>query len=75
MLRSVDAIVDAVGGTGAAKALAGAEYSSAISNWKTRGKIPTELFFVFSEELARIGKAPPDPAVFGFKAPVDEVGA
>jgi hypothetical protein len=67
MLKSVDAVIDALGGTAAAASLAG-RVGSAASNWRATGRIPAEFFLIFAAELARIGKAA-DPAVFGIKVP------
>lgn len=61
MLTSVDAVIEAVGGTSAAAALAGVG-PPAVSNWKARGAIPSEYFLSFSEAAGKI-----DPRVFGFK--------
>lgn len=65
MLNSVEAIIDALGGTAAAAALAGVGMS-AVSNWKDRGRIPAENFLTFSAALAKESKQA-DPVVFGFK--------
>lgn len=64
MLKSVDEIVEAVGGNAAAASLAGVG-TPAVSNWKARGQIPAEQYFVFLEALKPVGKDL-DPAVFGF---------
>lgn len=65
MLKSVEAIVDAVGGTSAAASLAGVG-KSAVSNWRSRGVIPAEHFLALSDALKARGKRV-DPNVFGFK--------
>lgn len=66
MLTSVDAIVTALGGTTAVASLAGVSLP-AVSNWKVRGRIPTDKFMIFDRALAdRELRA--DPAVFGFDA-------
>jgi hypothetical protein len=65
MLRSVDDIVDALGGTGAAAELVGLG-RSAISNWRARGTIPAENFLTVASELEKRGLEV-DPAAFGFK--------
>lgn len=65
MLRSADAIIDALGGTTAAAELAGVSVS-AVSNWRERRAIPADNFLSFSHALdARGLKA--DPLVFGLK--------
>jgi DNA-binding transcriptional regulator YdaS (Cro superfamily) len=65
MLKSVEAVVEALGGNAATADLAGVGIS-AVSNWKTRRAIPAENFLTFSRALARMGKKV-DPTVFGFK--------
>ncbi len=74
MLTSVEAIVDALGGTVAVSAMAGVTVP-AVLNWKSRRRIPAERYFFFSVELAKAGKAAPDPAVFGFHSPANTVEA
>ncbi len=66
-LGTIDEVVKAVGGRSAAAELAGATSPNAVSNWKARGRIPTELFFVFAEKLKIEGKEA-DPTLFGFPA-------
>lgn len=63
MLGTVEAVIEALGGTAATAALAGCK-SPAVSNWRSRGRIPAELFLVFSEALSGKGKQV-DPALFG----------
>jgi hypothetical protein len=69
MLKSVDAVIDALGGTAAAAALAG-RTGPAASNWRATGRIPAEFFLIFAAALARVGKAA-DPSVYGIKVPND----
>lgn len=70
MLNSIDAVIEAVGGATAAAALAGVSVP-AVSNWKARGRIPPEKFFLFERELAnRMMRA--DRTLFGFDAEVRE---
>lgn len=69
MLETVDAVIDAVGGSAAAASLGGVK-APAVSNWKARGGIPSELYLIFRDELARFGHAA-RPAVFGLKEPVE----
>ncbi len=66
MLKSVEDVVEAVGGTFAAAALTGVT-PPAVSNWKERRFIPSEYFALFSDKLTRLGKEA-DRSVFGFKA-------
>lgn len=61
---TVEAIIEAVGGNGEAASLAHVG-PNAVSNWKARGSIPAELFFVFARRLEAAGKAP-ERALFGF---------
>jgi hypothetical protein len=68
MLRSVEELVDALGGSAAAAELAGVG-ASAVSNWKTNGVIPAEYFLIFSAECAR-REIRFDRRVFGFKREV-----
>lgn len=64
MLKTVDEIVNALGGT-TATALAAEIEPNAVSMWKARGKIPPNRFLVISKLLLRTGHQA-DPAVFGF---------
>lgn len=75
MIESVDAVIDAVGGTSAASRLAGVGLS-AVSNWKSRGRIPAEKFKIFERALARLGTHA-DPKLFGFdvETPAEETSA
>ena len=63
MFETVGDIIDALGGTRAVATLTGFG-SSAVSNWRSRGRIPAELYLVFSEALAALNKRA-DPALFG----------
>lgn len=63
MLETVGSIIDELGGTRAVAALTGFG-SSAVSNWRSRGRIPAELYLVFSQALDMAGKRA-DPALFG----------
>lgn len=66
MLRTVDDVIEAVGGTAKAAALAGVKLP-AVSNWRSRGQIASDKFIIFSTELERIGKTAA-PSVFGLEA-------
>lgn len=72
MLTTVDDVIEALGGTAAVAGLAGVG-SSAVSNWRERGKIAPDNFLLISEALRAKG-AEASPAIFGFKA-VDEARA
>ena len=64
MLQTVDQVIHTLGGTGKTAALLKAT-SPAVSNWKKRGRIPAEFFFVISAALTRKGKSAA-PSLFGF---------
>jgi hypothetical protein len=66
MLRSVDDVVKALGGTVATASLAGVG-KSAVSNWKANGSIPAENFLRLSRALELAGKQV-DPSLFGLKS-------
>lgn len=57
-LTEVDAVVDALGGTGKVAALVGASVAS-VSNWRAAGRMPARTFLIMREALAAIGKAAP----------------
>lgn len=65
MLNTVDEVIEALGGPSEA-AIATAVGSSAVSNWRARGKISQDVFILVRDALAARGKEA-DPAVFGFK--------
>lgn len=64
MLETVDQVIEALGGTFKAAAAVSVG-PSAVSNWKTRGRIPSDRYFVISDALKREGKKVA-PALFGF---------
>lgn len=66
MIESVGALIDELGGTGAVAVLTGFG-SSAVSNWRSRGRIPAELYLVFAGALRGKNKTA-DPALFGMTA-------
>ena len=70
MLKTVDDVISELGGTGATASLARLG-DPAVSNWKARGKIPSDQYMVISEALRAIGKEA-DPAIFGFVPPFTE---
>ncbi len=63
MLGTVGAVIDELGGTASVAALTGLG-SSTVSNWRSRGRIPAELFLVVSGALEGKGKQA-DPSLFG----------
>jgi hypothetical protein len=70
MLTTVEAVIERLGGPAHAAELAGVT-PAAVSNWKARGRIPTEHYMRFSRALAEAG-ADADPAIFGFTAEAAE---
>lgn len=70
MLDTVDALVEAIGGTAATASLAKVG-APAVSMWRAAGSIPSRHFLVFSEELQRRG-LDFDRRIFGFNAPAEE---
>ena len=65
MLKSVDDIIEALGGTSAVAKRAGVS-PSAVSNWRALGSIPAEYFLAFEAWAGERGVRL-DPSVFGFK--------
>lgn len=65
MLRTIDAVIDALGGANKVASLCGVGFT-AVSNWKSRGRIPAEKFMIFSAALDHLGLRA-DPALFGFE--------
>lgn len=63
MLSTVDEVIEAVGGTAAAAGIAGVS-PPAVSNWRGRGRIPSEKFMIFAAALRGLGKEA-SPDVFG----------
>lgn len=68
LLTSVESVLEQIG-PARAQALAGVG-ASALSNWKARGRLPSELFLVFSEELGKADTTA-DPALFGLRQPIE----
>jgi len=64
VLTSVESVIEAMG-VGTAQRLAGVG-ASAVSNWRKRGRLPADLFLVFSDELGKSGTTV-DPALFGLR--------
>ena len=59
MLKSVEQVIEAVGGAKAAASLARVSLQ-AVSNWKSRGRIPADLMPLFALRGVRA-----KPSVFG----------
>lgn len=70
MLTTVDEVIEAMGGGSACASLAGVG-RAAVSNWRERGRFPSDLLFLFSGALAEKGKEA-DPALFGQRLPDGE---
>lgn len=66
MLETVDQVIEAMGGTLRAAEMANVG-ASAVSNWKARGRIPSDRFFLIQAALEPEGKTV-SPALFGFAA-------
>lgn len=67
MLITVEAVIETLGGTFKAAEIAAVQ-PSAISNWKTRKRIPSDYFMLISQELDKRGAAV-SPTIFGFADP------
>lgn len=67
MLTTVESVITALGGTGAVATLTGFG-PTAVSNWKARGRIPSEQFLIVTNALTTRNLAA-DPKVFGFAEP------
>jgi hypothetical protein len=65
-LTTVDEVVDALGGNYSVAILTGYG-KTAVSNWRTRQRIPAENFLLICTTLERIGRRA-DPAVFGMRS-------
>lgn len=76
VLRTPDAVIDALGGTfKAAEKLR--RTPQAVSNWRLRQRIPSELFLSVSDALQAEGKTAA-PEVFGMAVPdegADEIAS
>jgi DNA-binding transcriptional regulator YdaS (Cro superfamily) len=64
MLESVDEVIEALGGTQRSAEQLGV-LPTAVSNWKARGKIPSDKFLVISGALRERGKKV-SSTIFGF---------
>ena len=65
MLKTTDQIIDALGGTVATARICGVS-SPTVSNWRMRGGIPPERYFVITAALEAAGKPSPSKNLFGF---------
>lgn len=63
MIDTVDALIEALGGNARVATLTGRR-SSAISNWRKRGRVPAELSRVIERALGEKGQQAA-PALFG----------
>ena len=64
-LSTIDEVIDALGGTAKAGAIARVRPST-ISMWKARKRIPATTFLVFQGELRRLGLRA-DPSLWGMQ--------
>lgn len=65
MINSVDDIVTALGGVKSVSELTGVG-STAVSNWKARGRIPAEHYFIIIAALREREKPEAARSAFGF---------
>lgn len=72
MLDTTDSVIEALGGSAKMAELCGVG-TSAVSNWRKRGRISQGSFMIVRDALATKGLEAA-PGVFGFKA-VDEARA
>lgn len=73
MLKTVDDVVEALGGTLKAAEAANVG-ASAVSNWKARGRLPSDRFLLISSALEREGKSV-TPELFGFASAAEKRSA
>ncbi len=73
MFKTVDAVIDALGGTAAAARKLG-RTTNAVSNWRgwNRNKIPPEFYLAIDAILEDAGLPEVDPDVYGMIAPVSD---
>jgi hypothetical protein len=67
MIKSVEKVIEALGGPTKTAAVVGLDFPSAIVNWRTRREIPPEYFLLICAAVDATGKGPIDRSVFGFK--------
>lgn len=67
VLKSVDAVLDALGGNMPVAALVGVG-SRAVSNWRARQRISKDSFLVMRDALLERGATAP-PSLWGIKPP------
>lgn len=65
VLKSADAVIDALGGTAETSRVTGQALAT-VSNWRSRERIPPEHFITISKALENIGKKA-SPYVFRMK--------
>lgn len=73
MLRTIEEVLEALGGPAKVAELCGVG-PSAVSNWKSRGRIAAEKFLLVTDALRAIDKTV-DPIVFGMAPRPEEVRA
>jgi DNA-binding transcriptional regulator YdaS (Cro superfamily) len=64
MLETIDDVIDMLGGTGKVAALVGLK-PPAVSQWRARGRISSDKYFLIADALTRQGKTA-NPSLFGF---------
>lgn len=70
-LTSVNAVIDALGGTTVVASLFGFRRPTPVSNWRVRGSFPSDKYLVMQAELNRRGLTAP-PWLWGMAEPVGE---
>lgn len=71
-LTTASAVIDAVGGTGAAQKLARKKTPQVVVNWRASGRLPADTFLIFQTELKARGYTAPS-MLWGI-APVGDHG-
>lgn len=69
---AVDDLIDALGGTNKAARKLG-KTPRAVSQWRKRKRIPSDLFLTVDTALKAAGKPPAAPEVFGMAVPINEI--
>jgi hypothetical protein len=66
-LQTVEAIIDALGGTAATARLTGRK-ANHVSNWRSTKRFPANTYLIMQQELRSVGKAA-RPEHWGIKEP------
>ena len=59
IIRTVDDVIDALGGNLKASKLLGVKYNS-ITNWKMFGRFPSDTYVLVQDQLMQRGQVAPD---------------